>query len=75
MKKSEFISIAIGIVIIWGITGLFKGDGFFGGITKQIDAIGDFISLIIKGALIIGFVWLIFYLLDSKRKEDKKNKE
>jgi hypothetical protein len=70
MKKSEIIAIVIGLLLIWGVTGLFKGDGFFGGITNSIDAIGDLVSLVIKGVLVIGVIWLIFYLLNSKKKKD-----
>lgn len=53
------IFIAILLMIIWGIEGLTKGYGFLGGIKKQIDAIGEIISTLIKIGLVVGVIWFI----------------
>lgn len=63
------IGVAIFLMILWGLTGLIGGDGFFGGIGKQIDAIGDIISYIIKAALFFGVIWLIITVFGKKDKK------
>jgi len=62
-----YIGIAIFLMVLWGIFGLIGGDGFFGGIGQQIDAIGDIVSLIIKFALVIGVIWFISTLFKKKK--------
>ena len=73
MKKElkGFIGIAAFILILWGIFGLISGNGFFGGIGKEIDAIGDLVALALKIALIIGVIWLVYALF--KKENGSKN--
>ncbi len=69
--KEEFkgyIGIAIFLMVIWGVFGLIGGDGFFGGIGMQIDAIGDIVSLVLKVALLFGVIWFISTLFKKKDK-------
>ncbi len=58
-------------MILWGIFGLIEGDGFFGGIGMQIDAIGDIVSLVIKFVLFIAAIWFI----STWFKKDKSENE
>lgn len=67
-KLKNYFGIALFLIVIWGIIGLIRGDGFFGGIGIQIDAIGDIVSLIIKGVLFIGLIWFILNLFNKKKK-------
>ena len=69
-----FVPVAIFLMVIWGITGLFQGDGFFGGIGKQVDAIGDIIAWAIKGGLVIGGIWLIGQFFNKREERKRKNK-
>lgn len=66
----NYIGIATFFLVLWGIGGLIGGDGFFGGISEQIDAIGSIISKIINFALVIGVIWVILEL--SKNKGNSK---
>lgn len=68
-KGTGTIGIIVGLLVIWGIFGLANGDGFFGGIGVQIDAIGDLVALLLKVAIGIGIIWLILNQLSK----DKKN--
>lgn len=67
------VPVAIVLMVIWGIVGLFEGDGFFGGIGKQIDAIGKIVAWAIKGGLVVGGIWLIGQYF-NKREERKREK-
>jgi hypothetical protein len=67
-KLKEYLTIAIFFIVLWGIFGLLSGDGFFGGIGKQIDAIGDIVSFIIKAAIFIGVIWFIISLFGKDKK-------
>ena len=73
MKDSEglkgIIQVAIVFLVIWGIFGLLSGDGFFGGIAKQFDAIGEIVAMVLKGAVFLGVGWLI---LDKVKDRDNK---
>lgn len=64
-----YIPIALAFMFMWGINGCFEGDGFFGGIDKQFDAIGDIVVLVLKGALFIGVGWFIFEKLKNRDKK------
>jgi uncharacterized membrane protein len=64
------VQVAIGLMVMWGIFGLVRGDGFFGGILLQIDAIGDIVSLVLKGALFFGVIWFISSLFKKKDKDE-----
>lgn len=48
MKKQStvYLFIVVILMIFWGLFGFMEGDGFFGGIAKQIYVIADFILLI-----------------------------
>ena len=65
-QLKNIIGIAIILMIIWGIIGLIGGDGFFGGIGNQIDAIGDIVSFIIKAVLIMGVIWFLIQIFKGK---------
>jgi hypothetical protein len=57
-----YIKIAIFLLVLWGLIGLIQGDGFLNGIGKQIDGIGDIVSILIKLILAIGVIWFIISL-------------
>jgi hypothetical protein len=61
-----YLTIAIFLMIIWGIGGIFQGSGFIGGIGNQIDAIGSIISLLMKAALVLGVIWLFIEIFKDK---------
>ncbi|MEI7596911.1 MAG: hypothetical protein WCK02_14270 [Bacteroidota bacterium] len=69
-KTKEYITIAIGLLVLWGLFGLVSGIGFFGGICKQFDDITSLAYFIIKIAIIIGIIWLIISVFSK----DKNNK-
>tara|TARA_B110000211_G_C13859301_1_gene455763 strand:- start:425 stop:643 length:219 start_codon:yes stop_codon:yes gene_type:complete len=69
-EYKRYIGIAILFMGLWGISGLINGDGFFGGIEMQIDAVGDIVSSVIKGALIVGVIWFISTLFKKKYKDE-----
>ena len=71
-KAKGFIVVAIFLMVLWGIQGAIEGDGFFGGIGNQIDAIGMIVSYVIKIALVLGIIW--FLVETFKDKDDKINK-
>ena len=61
---------AVIFMIGWGLLGLFNGDGFWGGIGIQFDAIGDIFVSLLEGLVFIGVCWLIIQKLkdrDSKK--------
>jgi len=64
-----FVPVGIILMILWGLVGLITGDGFFGGIGKQFDAIGELISLGLKLGAVILILWLIFNYLNNKDKK------
>lgn len=66
-KIKSYLAIAIFLLVLWGIGGMFDGSGFIGGIGSQIDAIGSIISFLIKAALILGVIWLIIEILKDKK--------
>jgi hypothetical protein len=70
-KIKNYLIIAIFLMALWGIGGIFDGSGFVGGIGNQIDAIGSIISFLIKAALVLGVIWLIIETF--KDKEEKKD--
>jgi len=65
-SKKEIIYIGVGLLVLWGIVGLVKGDGFFEGIEKQIDAIGDIVSWLIKVGLAFLVLWFIITNVKKK---------
>lgn len=72
-KLKNYIGIAIFFMVGWGISGLIGGDGFFGGIGKQIDAIGSIVSIIIKVATVIGVIWLFSEMFKKNEDKDKSS--
>lgn len=74
MKENIFniLILAVIIMIYWGIEGIFKGAGFIGGISLQIDAIGQLIAYGIKLALIVGVLWGGYYVFLNGRNTNKK---
>lgn len=74
-KIKSYIAIAIVFMIVWGVFGLIEGEGFFGGIGMQIDAIGDIISGIIKAAIIFGVIWFIIELNNDNNEKENSNRK
>ena len=66
-----YVYLAIGLMVIWGIIGLFKGEGFFGGIAMSFEAIGELVALFLKLLVGAGILWVIFKFFEKK--EQKKN--
>ena len=65
----NIIKIAIIFMVGWGLLGLFNGDGFFGGIGREFDAIGDLVAMVVKGLVFIGIIWFIFEKLKNRDKK------
>lgn len=63
---------ALVFIASWGVMGLIEGDGFFGGIGKQFDAIGRLVAMVLKGAVILGALWLGVQWLSSKEHKPEK---
>ena len=66
----NIIIFALFLMIGWGLLGLVNGDGFFGGIGQEFDAIGDIFAMVVKGLVFIGVGWLI---LEKLKDRDKKS--
>lgn len=64
------IAVIIFFIIAWGITGLIDGKNFFDPTIEVIDAIGhnigNFISSLLKLALVVGIIWLVYLLFNKK---------
>ena len=65
----NIIQIALVFMFIWGVYGWIQGDGFFGGIGKQFDAIGDIVVMVLKGVVFMGVGWFIFEKLKNRDKK------
>lgn len=61
-KIKGIIGIVIILLILWGVKGIIVEEGFFGAINLQLYAIGELISFVIKIAIIMGIIWLMFFL-------------
>lgn len=53
-------------LVIWGIIGLINGDGFFGGIIDNIQAIGNIIVNLIQSLFVIGIIWVLILIFRTK---------
>ena len=60
------IIFALFLMTGWGLLGLVNGDGFFGGIGQEFDAIGDLFAMVVKGLVFIGVGWLILEKLKDR---------
>ena len=67
-----YISVALVFMLMWGGCGLVSGDGFFGGIEKQFEAIGNIVVYIIKTLVFWGVLCLIFDLVTRPKRKPKE---
>ena len=65
IKRIGFVVICF--LILWGVDGLIRGNGFFGGIAGQIEAITNIVFFIVIIGLILGGIWLVRQYFNPKK--------